>query len=96
MKLEKLLRVIAEMGGQAYGVTIHEKTGWGFNTLHPLLQSAEEQGYIVSREGGFTTEKERYYTIVEKGKDYLREKSKLCLCGLNTSVSKKCPTHDNP
>lgn len=43
-------------------------------TLYPILHLLEEKGYIISYWDETTTKKRKYYSITEKGKNFLKEK----------------------
>ncbi len=74
---ELVLLVVGNLGDEAYGVaikeTLQEKLGKNpsIGALHSALYRLENKGYLVSREGGATTERggrrKKYYSITAYG-----------------------------
>jgi len=70
---EMVLLVVGMLGDEAYGVsikeTLHEKLGKNpsIGALHSALYRLESKGYVVSEEGGATTERggrrKKFYRI---------------------------------
>jgi len=74
---EMVLLVVGMLGDEAYGVsikeTLHEKLGKNpsIGALHSALYRLESKGYVVSEEGGATTERggrrKKFYRITAYG-----------------------------
>lgn len=74
---EMVLLVVGMLGDEAYGVsvkeTLHAKLGKNpsIGALHSALYRLESKGYVVSQEGGATTERggrrKKFYRITALG-----------------------------
>lgn len=70
-KEQKLLKVIRDLGDNAYGVPIHCTSGMGIGSMYAALNALEEGGYVTSTWGEATPERggyrKRFYRLTEAG-----------------------------
>lgn len=86
---EMVLLIVGMLGDEAYGVSIkealHDKLGKSpsIGALHSALYRLESKGYVVSEEGGATTERggrrKKFYRITAYGMHAIEEVNEMRL-----------------
>lgn len=93
-----ILRLVAQLTPDAYGVTIYEaypptrfRMGPSFAAIYICLDNLEKIGYVTCREGETIPERggrrKFYYDITDEGKRIVDEREQRGLLGLRREVA---------